>query len=56
MSKLVLLKKIEACRHEMISLGDYHELTSETVIASSTKLDQLINEYQNYDKYHFASR
>lgn len=56
MSRLVLLKKIEDCRHEMISLSDYHELTSETVIASSTELDKLINEYHNYDAYDFASR
>lgn len=48
MGKTVLLEKIEECRHEMIALSDSHELTSEAVIASSIKLDNLINEYQNY--------
>ncbi|MFC2947422.1 Spo0E family sporulation regulatory protein-aspartic acid phosphatase [Virgibacillus sediminis] len=48
MSKSVLLEKIEECRKEMISLSDTHDLTSEVVVASSTKLDKLINEYQNY--------
>ena len=47
MGKLVLLEKIEACRKEMISLSHSHSLTSEVVISSSTKLDELINEYQN---------
>ena len=56
MSKIVLLKKIENRRQEMISLSGSHELTSEAVIASSMELDKLINEYQNYDKYDFASR
>nr|WP_202406588.1 aspartyl-phosphate phosphatase Spo0E family protein [Virgibacillus massiliensis] len=41
------MEEIEKCREEMISLSDSHALTSEVVISSSTKLDQLINEYLN---------
>lgn len=48
MEKYQLLEKIEECRHEMISLSRSHELTSEAVIASSVKLDNLINDYQNH--------
>ncbi|MBY7141844.1 aspartyl-phosphate phosphatase Spo0E family protein [Virgibacillus sp. NKC19-3] len=48
MEKVQLLEKIEECRHEMILLTQSHELTSETVIATSEKLDNLINDYQNY--------
>lgn len=50
MGKLILLKKIEACREEMITLSGSHPLTSEVVMYSSTKLDKLIIEYQNYAK------
>jgi hypothetical protein len=46
-SNLILLEKIEACREEMISLSDAHPLTSEIVVSTSTRLDKLINEYQN---------
>ncbi|WP_156291614.1 aspartyl-phosphate phosphatase Spo0E family protein [Oceanobacillus salinisoli] len=48
MTKSVLLEKIEECREEMILLSDNHDLTSEAVISSSMKLDELINQYQKY--------
>lgn len=54
MSKVILLEKIEACRQELISLSSEHDLTSQAVIESSMKLDVLIHEYQNYDKYELA--
>ncbi|WP_084268700.1 aspartyl-phosphate phosphatase Spo0E family protein [Oceanobacillus damuensis] len=48
MTKNILKEKIEECREEMIVLSYTHDLTSEAVISSSVKLDQLINEYQKY--------
>lgn len=48
MNKDHLIEKIEACREEMISLSTTHDLTSEAVIASSVKLDELINAYQKH--------
>ncbi|PAV28189.1 hypothetical protein CIL05_17640 [Virgibacillus profundi] len=45
MGKLILLKEIEKCRKEMISLSSTNALTSEVVVSSSVKLDKLINEY-----------
>ncbi|SET81640.1 Spo0E like sporulation regulatory protein [Oceanobacillus limi] len=42
----VLLKKIEKCRREMIALSISHGLTSEAVVQSSKRLDDLLNEYQ----------
>lgn len=42
----MLLEKIEKCREEMIVLSDKYDLTSDKVISSSTKLDQLILAYQ----------
>ena len=48
MNKDHLIEKIEECREEMISLSITHDLTSEAVIASSVKLDQLINTYQKH--------
>ncbi|GAA0594193.1 hypothetical protein GCM10009001_07890 [Virgibacillus siamensis] len=42
----ILLEKIEQCRNEMIILSSDHELTSEIVIESSKKLDDLLNTYQ----------
>lgn len=48
MSINTLIEKIEACREEMITLSYTYDLTSEVVISSSKKLDQLINEYQKY--------
>ncbi|MFD2630454.1 Spo0E family sporulation regulatory protein-aspartic acid phosphatase [Oceanobacillus kapialis] len=47
MSNSTLLQKIEQCREEMLSLSRSHSLTSEAVITSSVKLDQLMNEYEN---------
>ncbi|MBU5267899.1 aspartyl-phosphate phosphatase Spo0E family protein [Virgibacillus proomii] len=47
MSNSRLLEKIEQCRKEMISLSNSNALTSEPVISSSMKLDQLILEYLN---------
>lgn len=41
-----LLKEIEMCRAEMISLSQSHEMTDEIVIHSSQKLDILLNQYQ----------
>ncbi|RLL41365.1 aspartyl-phosphate phosphatase Spo0E family protein [Oceanobacillus piezotolerans] len=46
MTNSSLLEKIEKCREEMILLSDKHDLTSDKVISSSTKLDKLILEYQ----------
>lgn len=46
MTKSILLEKIEECRKEMILLSDDHDLTSEAVISSSMRLDELINLYQ----------
>lgn len=48
MTKSTLLEKIEECRKEMILLSDNHDLTSEAVITSSMKLDELINLYQKF--------
>lgn len=42
-----LLKEIELCRAEMIELSYSYPLTSEIVVQTSMKLDELINEYQN---------
>lgn len=47
MSNSTLLQKIEQCREEMLTLSRSHALTSEALVTSSVKLDQLINEYQN---------
>ncbi|ASK61571.1 hypothetical protein CFK37_04965 [Virgibacillus phasianinus] len=45
-----LLKKIEQCRNEMITLSYSHGYTSEAVIKSSKKLDSLLNSYYNTEK------
>ncbi|MFD2043370.1 aspartyl-phosphate phosphatase Spo0E family protein [Ornithinibacillus salinisoli] len=42
----VLLKKIEKCRREMITLSFSKGLTSEAVVQTSKRLDALLNEYQ----------
>ncbi len=42
-----LLKEIEQCRVEMIELSYSYPLTSEVVVQTSMKLDELINQYQN---------
>lgn len=42
-----LLLKIEQCREEMLTLSDLHGMTSEIVLQSSKKLDDLLNEYQH---------
>lgn len=41
-----LLQEIEQCRKEMIKLSITHDLTSEDMIESSQKLDELLNQYQ----------
>lgn len=41
-----LLEEIEKYRQEMIQLSKTHGLTSEDVVRSSQKLDELLNEYQ----------
>lgn len=46
MTKHILLEKIEKCRKEMILLSNNHDFTSEAVVSSSIKLDELINLYQ----------
>ncbi|MHA6253163.1 aspartyl-phosphate phosphatase Spo0E family protein [Oceanobacillus sp. CAU 1775] len=56
MGKLILLKEIESCRREMISLSYYHELTSDIMIESSMKLDELINKYQKYTEYEYTAK
>lgn len=57
MSKLVLLAQIEACREKLLTLSSEYELTSQPVLESSMELDQLINQYQKYDKqYELASQ
>ncbi|WP_246206687.1 aspartyl-phosphate phosphatase Spo0E family protein [Virgibacillus ihumii] len=43
----LLLEKIEECRDEMMILSNHHGLTSEIVIESSKRLDNLLNTYQN---------
>ena len=50
MSINTLIEKIEACREEMIALSYTYDLTSDAVISSSMKLDQLINEYQKFSQ------
>ncbi|WP_245799116.1 aspartyl-phosphate phosphatase Spo0E family protein [Virgibacillus siamensis] len=42
----LILEKIEQYRDEMIILSNDHGLTSEIVIESSKKLDDLLNTYQ----------
>lgn len=42
-----LLKQIERCRAEMITLSQSYDMTDDIVIKSSEKLDALLNEYQN---------
>lgn len=41
-----LLKKIEKCRNQMITLSYSHGYTSEAVIKSSKRLDSLLNTYK----------
>jgi Spo0E like sporulation regulatory protein len=41
-----LLQKIEQCRKEMIALSGSYKLTSDVVVETSKKLDNLLNEYQ----------
>ncbi|WP_404450914.1 aspartyl-phosphate phosphatase Spo0E family protein [Virgibacillus necropolis] len=40
-----LLKKIEQCRNEMITLSYSHDYTSDAVVKSSKRLDSLLNTY-----------
>ncbi|MFC0302087.1 aspartyl-phosphate phosphatase Spo0E family protein [Virgibacillus soli] len=40
------MKQIEQCRKEMISLGSEYELTSDVVVQSSKRLDNLLLQYQ----------
>ncbi|SDK26599.1 aspartyl-phosphate phosphatase Spo0E family protein [Sediminibacillus albus] len=44
--KMYLLEKIEACRKEMLELSSKKDLTSETVISASTRLDYWLNQYE----------
>lgn len=46
MNTSLLLKRIEACRKEMISLSEKHGMASVPVIESSKKLDNLLNQYE----------
>ncbi|MFD2759906.1 aspartyl-phosphate phosphatase Spo0E family protein [Lentibacillus juripiscarius] len=43
----ILLKKIEQCRKEMLNMSSQYGLTSQAVIQSSQRLDELLNQYQN---------
>jgi len=43
----LLLKQIEQCRAEMITLSHSYRMTDDVVIQSSKKLDDLLNQYQN---------
>jgi len=45
MPRTDLLEEIEENRKEMIALSNLHSLTSDKVLASSMKLDQLILKY-----------
>lgn len=47
MQKDLLLKQIEQCRAEMITLSHSYPMTDEVVVQSSKRLDDLLNEYQN---------
>lgn len=47
MQRASLLKQIERCRAEMITLSQSYDMTDDIVIKSSEKLDALLNEYQN---------
>lgn len=40
-----LLKEIEQCREEMIALCSLYSMTSDVVIQSSVRLDDLLNQY-----------
>lgn len=45
MSVQDLLREIEICRNEMISLTAQHSLSNQQVVDASTKLDVLLNKY-----------
>lgn len=47
MSVKDLLKEIEYCRNEMVYLASQSSLSNENVIAVSTKLDDLLNKYDD---------
>lgn len=47
MQNALLLKKIEQCRAEMITLSHSYQMTDDVVIQSSKRLDDLLNQYQN---------
>lgn len=47
MQKASLLKQIEQCRAEMITLSYSYPMTDDVVVQSSKKLDDLLNQYQN---------
>jgi hypothetical protein len=42
-----LLKQIEQCRAEMITLSYSYPMTDDVVVQSSKRLDDLLNQYQN---------
>ncbi len=44
--KHTLSEEIEQCRREMLDLYGKYDLTSDTVITTSMKLDQLMNDYE----------
>ncbi|MFS0749458.1 Spo0E family sporulation regulatory protein-aspartic acid phosphatase [Oceanobacillus sp. 1P07AA] len=46
MDKHTLFEEIEQCRKEMLDLYGKYDLTSDTVISTSMKLDQLMNDYE----------
>lgn len=46
MQKSSLLKQIEWCRSEMITLSQSYDMTDDVVVKASKRLDELLNEYQ----------
>ncbi|HLS09591.1 aspartyl-phosphate phosphatase Spo0E family protein [Lentibacillus sp.] len=47
----IFLEKIEAYRQEMLAISKQYELTSPTVVESSRRLDELLNEYQDAERF-----
>ena len=45
MDKKTLFTNIERCREEMLALSEKHGLNSNVVLATSKRLDELINDY-----------
>lgn len=50
MQRSLLLKQIETCREEMITLSELYGMSSVEVVDCSKKLDHLLNEYEMLSK------